>query len=105
MSKIKDWLSNALGVARHPVRAADEFLERKMTCPECGHGGTLDPVERAAQADGCDCTDEWCACSGTCPFCGHASFDPDFAAEDRITLASTACDCADLRCSCHLAGA
>lgn len=46
------------------IRAwADNRLDHAMRCPECGHGGELDPVLAEEHADGCECTDPLCACN------------------------------------------
>lgn len=42
---------------------AENRLDQAMRCPECGHGGELDPVVAEDNADGCECTDPLCACN------------------------------------------
>lgn len=59
------WVALALPLlspVKYAAAIADARLDRAMTCPECGHGAEPDPEIRAEQADGCDCTDDLCAC-------------------------------------------
>lgn len=42
---------------------AENRLDQAMRCPECGHGGELDPVVAEDNADRCDCSDPLCACN------------------------------------------
>jgi hypothetical protein len=42
---------------------AENRLDQAMRCPECGHGGELDPELAEEHADGCECTDPLCACN------------------------------------------
>lgn len=61
--KIVKALKEMLGFTRHPVQWAEERISRAQTCPECGHGGEGSPELTAFVAEGCVCSDDYCACN------------------------------------------